>query len=74
LLTLARQLLSLSLKGAFAKYRDDFFGRYFAPLGALMNGFTFWIWNVALVHEAPDDASGIGLFRPGYGCLSVLDS
>jgi len=28
--TLARQRLSLSLKGAFAKNRDDFFGRDFA--------------------------------------------
>jgi len=58
--TLARQRLSLPLKGAFAEYRDGFFGRDFAPLGLLMNGLIFRRYR--------------GLFRPKYGCLSVLDS
>ena len=67
--------LSLPLKGAFAKNRDGFFSRDFAPLGPLMDGFILRIRNIALVHEAPDDARGIaGFFGWRYGCLSVLDS
>jgi hypothetical protein len=74
LLTLARQRLSLSLKGAFAKNCDELLGRDFAPLGHLMNGFILRVWNISLVHEAPDDASRIAGFfgwRTGvFRCLT----
>jgi hypothetical protein len=65
--------LSLPLNGAFAKYRDGFFGRDFAPLGLSMDGFILGIRNIALVLEAPDDAGGIaGFFGWGTGVLRCL--
>jgi hypothetical protein len=70
---LPRQRLSLSLEGAFAKNCDELFGRDFAPLGPLMNGFILNVRNVALVFEAPDDASGIaGFFGWGTGVFRCL--
>src|SRR5271156_2762323 len=66
--------LSFPLKGAFAKNCDELLGRDFAPLGHLMNGFILRIWNISLVHEAPDDASRIAGFfgwRTGvFRCLA----
>jgi hypothetical protein len=71
--TLVRQRLSLSLEDAFAKYRYGFFSRDFASLCPLMNGFILGVWNVALVLEAPDDASGIaGFFGCGTGIFRRL--
>jgi hypothetical protein len=71
--TPARQRLSLSLKGAFAKNRDGFLGRDFAPLGPLMDDLILGVWNVALVHEAAEDASGIaGFFGWGTGVFRCL--
>jgi hypothetical protein len=46
--TLARLRLSLSLKAAFAKNRDGFFARDFAPQGLSMNGFILSVWNITL--------------------------
>src|ERR1700679_3389648 len=60
--TLARHRLSLLLKCAFAKNRDDFFSYDFSPLGALMDRFGFRGWKIALVLEAPDDAGCIAGF------------
>jgi hypothetical protein len=61
------------LKGAFAKYHDGFFGRDFAPCGLLMNGLIFRIRNIALMHEAPDDAGGIaGFFGRSTGVFRCL--
>jgi hypothetical protein len=71
--TLARQRLSLSLKGAFAENRDGLFARDFAPLGLLMNGFILGVWNIALMLEAPDDARGMtGFFGCGTGLFRCL--
>src|SRR5882757_6468749 len=71
--TLARQRLPLSLKGAFAKNCDGLFSRNFAPLGPLMDGFILGVWDIALVHEAADDASGIaGFFGRGTGVFRCL--
>jgi hypothetical protein len=71
--TRTRLRLSLSLKAPLAKNRDGFFARDFAPQGLLMNGFILGVWNIALVLEAPDDASGIaGFFGCGTGVFRCL--
>jgi hypothetical protein len=70
---LARQRLSLLLKGALAKDCDCFLGRYFSPRCALMDRLSFGGWNIAFVLEAPDDASGIaGFFGCGTGIFRRL--